>query len=59
MTHLNQTELHAHRTSCLAGGEFPCHEDNLPEPYDPLWDEGFTPYLPNSHIRWRKVLRSD
>ncbi len=45
MTHLDPTEFHAHRTSCLSGGEFPCHATLVPEPYDPIWDEGCDPMV--------------
>lgn len=38
MMHLNPTELHLHRTPCLTGDEFPCHEALPPEPFDPIWD---------------------
>ncbi len=38
MTHLNPNEFHAHRTSCLNGAEFPCHEALPPEPYDAIFD---------------------
>jgi hypothetical protein len=37
MTHLDATEFHAHRTSCLSGGEFPCHVA-LDPGHDPLFD---------------------
>lgn len=51
MTHLNVTELHLHRTSCLTGGEFPCPVALPPEPYDPIWDEGCDPM--SLILRWR------
>ncbi len=61
MTHLNPTEFHAHRTSCLNGAEFPCHETLPPEVYDPIWDDGVRALPPAAHkrARPRKPLQSD
>jgi hypothetical protein len=42
MTHLDAREYHAHRTSCLSGGEFPCHV-TLDRPHDPLFDADLRP----------------
>lgn len=42
MTTLHASQLKHHITSCLSGGEFPCHVA-LDHPHDPLWDDDKLP----------------